>query len=727
MSYSRLFGLFWRLKIMCCDSPSPCPLHPPIQSSGTDASSAPDPGAQYVSADVVGECICNQQSCDRRNIPGYQGFAANFTNSFAPIHRLSVEPLRIPTDTERNHTRAIVAERESRINALKAKIRDLRAAFETENQEKSDALQPMMDHMDSQILAIQNEMKSRWTAFLTEPLEAGADTTEVIQAQIAALRPVMDHLHDRILTIQKEMVDRRSALSAERREAEATVTAKIRNFEVHVNTLKHENYNAASFLAPIRRLPVEILTEIFLLSINRHLHSPLGLIHVCRRWRAIVLTTPRIWLNLRLCTWTKADKIRLALERTGASPLDVEIDTSMDAFEVVGTNGFRRYAGLELATTEAKRWRNLTITGFPTQLDINAHSTPEKPAFTFSGPMNTLQSFKVKGICENSVVFDQLLNTVGSSSHEKLTDMELLSSNAIYHLAQPQSASIFRRLVTFKVDAGKMQTEVDILTQFEQLVTLEAYRLRLPNYPVETDLPLVRTLKYMKINNVSVQWMAGRTFPNMAECTVIWPHRRDTLAPGGGVSLPECTHFTYDDCVIDVLPNFRIPKLDTLTVRHAAWSKPRGSAQLAAVWSGAVDQVASLKPRVLHLDTQCHDQHLMNALAMLPELEELYLGVVRPDGLCKKFFGALRVGKKRKSSQPSSPTPSFKLCPNLRTFGIRYRRWIREDEHDEITPLLHKIARLRQKAGAPLRSLKLWPTRDMPDEQGVELCRPTKT
>ena len=568
-------------------------------------------------------------------------------------------------------------------------------------------------------------MKDYWNAFLTKPLEVEEEATEVIQEEIATLLPVVDHLYDRIVAIQKEMADRRNAFSTERREAEAAVAAKVMNFEMHINIMKHENYNAASFLAPIRRLPVEILTEIFLLSRDCHLRSPLNLMHVCRRWRATVLTTPRIWANLRLRTWTKTIEVGFALKRTGASPLDVEIDTGMDVFKMVDTNKLRRYAGLELATTEAKRWRNLTITSFPTQLDINTHYKPEKPVF--SGRMNALQSFKVKGICENSIIFDQLLNVVGSSSHEKLTDMELSSPNAIYRLAQPQFASIFRRLVTFKVDVREMQAEVDILTQFEQLVTLEAYRLRLPNYPVETDLPLVRTLRYMKIKLVSVQWMSGRTFPDMVECTLILPHNARTLAlSGGGVDLPECTHFTYDDLVIDVLPNFCIPKLDTLTVRNNVWNKPRGSSQLAAVWSGAAGVVASLKPRVLHLDTLCHDQHLIHALSMLPELEGLYLGVVRPDGLCKKFFGALQ--KKRRGPQPPSLASKFGLCPNLRTFGIRYYRQILNGERDEIRPLLllGKIVESRQKAGAPLRSVKFWATKDIPDERAVELCRPTK-
>ena len=128
----------------------------------------------------------------------------------------------------------------------------------------------------------------------------------------------------------------------------------------------------------------------------------------------------------------------------------------------------------------------------------------------------------------------------------------------------------------------------------------------------------------MKIKTVSMQWMAGRTSPNMEECTIIWLHSPERLAPGGGVGLPVCTHFTYDDHIPNTLPNFRIPKLDTLVVRNEAWNNPKGSTQLAAVWNRA-GQMVPLKPRVLYLDTQCHYKYLIKALSMLPELEELHL------------------------------------------------------------------------------------------------------
>ena len=94
--------------------------------------------------------------------------------------------------------------------------------------------------------------------------------------------------------------------------------------------------------------------------------------------------------------------------------------------------------------------------------------------------------------------------------------------------------------------------------------------------------------------------------------------------------------------MISTLPNFRVRKLNTLVIRNEAWNISRGSPGLVAVWKGA-DCVTPLTPRVLYLNTQCRDQHLINALTILSELEGLYLGVVRPDELGKKFFPSKEV------------------------------------------------------------------------------------
>jgi hypothetical protein len=379
------------------------------------------------------------------------------------------------------------------------------------------------------------------------------------------------------------------------------------------------------------------------------------------------------------------------------------------------------------------RWRSLTIEFFPSEGDIVAAAGEGETNLMFGGPLEKLEVFKISCLCESSPPLNQLLDHVATTSTPQLKRVELATPNAIWFLADQKYRVFFSHLTHFKVDVREMRNPADILPYFENLEVLEAYRLHLPMYPHDLDLPIVRTLRRISIKIVSVQWMSGRTFPALEDCTIIWPHHPETLRLQGGVDLPVCTQFTYDDHLIEPISDFRLPKLDKMVVQNEAWNKPRGSTQLASVWSELAHS-EWLRPRVLHLSTQCHDQHLINALQLHPDLEELVLGLVRPDGLGKKFFNTM-VAKRSKAvssssgpssgSAPSNGTPSSHLVaplvPKLKVFGVRYRRWIKGKEKDEITPLLEKIIQSREKTEIPLQSVRFWPTKDTPDEEAKEL------
>ncbi|KZP22093.1 hypothetical protein FIBSPDRAFT_687916, partial [Athelia psychrophila] len=55
-------------------------------------------------------------------------------------------------------------------------------------------------------------------------------------------------------------------------------------------TLAHK-----TLVSPIRRVPPEIITEVFLHSADGNLGSPLLLASICSRWRSIALSSPQLW------------------------------------------------------------------------------------------------------------------------------------------------------------------------------------------------------------------------------------------------------------------------------------------------------------------------------------------------------------------------------------------------------------------------------------------------
>ena len=554
------------------------------------------------------------------------------------------------------------------------------------------------------------------------------------EKELVTLRPIMDDLHGQICAIQHEMARRWTEYTNRMSEAHEYTQRQLAEIQKQIGSLEQENSNSKSSLSPIRLLPTELLAEIFTTVIECYHQNPFAMMHVCRSWRDTVLSMARVWSQFTIRPWTSHEQMELVVERTKQVPLDIVIDLSPRRYSfmhpVKATEG---PGGLPLAVTTMPRWKTLTIAAFPGKSDVATEAGGDEFPVTFSEPLGRLEAFRITGPCDPSAPFNQLLDTVATTTTERLTYVEVATPNALWHLASPNYQSLFGRLRYFKVDVREMSDPADILPYFENLEVLEAYRLHLPSYHHDVDLPIVRTIKRMNIKIVSVQWMSGRTFPTLEECVIIWPHHPEALRLRGGVDLPVCTQFTYDDHLIEPMSDFRVPKLDRMIVRNEAWNKPRGSSQLASVW-GESANARWLRPRVLHLDTQCFDQQLIDALQLHPDLEELVLGLVRPDGLGKKFFNNMVArGLKGESSSSSSPSgPAQKngvsggllvapLVPRLKVFGVRYRRWIRECEKDEVTPLLEKIIRSREKSEVPLQSVKFWPTKETPEEDAYEL------
>ncbi|KAF8880851.1 hypothetical protein BD779DRAFT_1038430 [Infundibulicybe gibba] len=91
----------------------------------------------------------------------------------------------------------------------------------------------------------------------------------------------------------------------------------------------HRHRNA---LAPITRLPPEILARIFVfharmepLAEQRHLSAAVISTHVCRQWRQAGLSCPELWSYITRVTYRTAAWIETMIERSKAVPLSFEV------------------------------------------------------------------------------------------------------------------------------------------------------------------------------------------------------------------------------------------------------------------------------------------------------------------------------------------------------------------------------------------------------------------
>ena len=69
----------------------------------------------------------------------------------------------------------------------------------------------------------------------------------------------------------------------------------VKQAQLYVVSLREQIKIRRAWIAPIRRLPVEILSEIFVFACDVDYLAPARITEVCRLWYRIMNTTARVW------------------------------------------------------------------------------------------------------------------------------------------------------------------------------------------------------------------------------------------------------------------------------------------------------------------------------------------------------------------------------------------------------------------------------------------------
>ena len=225
-----------------------------------------------------------------------------------------------------------------------------------------------------------------------------------------------------------------------------------------------------------------------------------------------------------------------------------------------------------------------------------------------------------------------------------------------------------------------MEAPANILPYLQRLEIFAARHLHFPIYPPNTSLPLVQTLQTLRLKSVSVQWMAGRTFPALWGCAIIFPHYADylTLQP---VTMPSCSVLEYNSNDLSPLRSFLHPHLTMLQVTCGQWNVRRGDHQLVIVTA------SPWKLHILDLEVRCSENLLLHVLSLVPVLHELVLRLASPNALSEAFFRAFVVTK----ADAESPCASQDITPKLTRLDLHYRRWLRGPERRELIPVFGDI------------------------------------
>ena len=412
-------------------------------------------------------------------------------------------------------------------------------------------------------------------------------------------------------------------------------------------------------------IPVEILSEIFLFAVEGDPWAIEDLMLVCRHWYAIMLSTPGLAFPLRVRKSTQKEAVQAFIQgRRSRLNVIVNIDDEADGKDF---NADDFHASFMAAAEVASRWRSLCLVSFP--------PSGEYGALQIVQPLKHLESFEIAGGCNLGNFFGPLMIAITTTTTQYFTEMDLRSPDAILYLLQPACLHIFHSLTTLCIwPPGRMQSlaDIDILPYLQRLEELSACYLNLPIYPSDVSLPLLQTLQSLRLKSISVQWMAGRVFPVLHTCSIVFPRHADSIQASPPVVLPSCTTLEYDSNDVGPLRHFSHPQLAKLQVKSGQWSVRRGNMQLAVVQLTVAASSQTLQ--YLQLCIQCSEHLLMEILKLVPALDRLKLGLASPHALSEAFFQRYMA-----------------IQPSLSDLSLFYKRWLRGAERTTLIPIFGDI------------------------------------
>jgi hypothetical protein len=476
--------------------------------------------------------------------------------------------------------------------------------------------------------------------------------------------------------------------------------AQITDDKPALETLEQQRYNLQCSVTPIHRLPAEIMTEIFYIALD--VGQPrTGLMQVCQRWCSIIEGMSSLWASLDLGAGSTPESVHYWLSRAGTRPLAVKIDIDKGR-----STAERLQPSLAVAGNKASRWQTLTIASLP-QDEPDAQSNHALLSMQIQ-PMSQLRHLNITEPVL-SPLLRALLQNISTAAVGELMSMKIHSFDAVEYLLQPAHSSIWRSLTTFIAEVSKKSEPVDLLPHFIQLEVLELTNLLLI-VDYNSPLPLAHTLHHLYLKSVSIQWMGGRVFSQLENCTIIAPLADHP--PLHDIQLPACTELHFENWNISPIGQFIAPALDHMRVKSNAWSPHRGNVQVVQFVRAGFGM--GFQPKSLSLSVTCKDTVLLAVLQLLPELVELKLDLPRPSALGKRFFTGLlaKPGNEEADNLKFDWRELFRengigwrsaICPYLRVLELKYQQWLRPGCNDDFLPPLLALSWSREKTTAPLQ------------------------
>ena len=356
-----------------------------------------------------------------------------------------------------------------------------------------------------------------------------------------------------------------------------------------------------------------------------------------------------LWSTLRLGTYTEIENIDIWLDRSRQGPLTVNIDPQRD---IESRSDEKPYAGLQYALRSIDRWQILVIASSPTP-----EAFGEMVDFQAAKSFEHLVSLDLGQRCKDSATLSHLLDHI-SNTAIILSNMSVHGPCAISMLLQPHMSHVLNMITSLVIDGEGISEPVSILPLLGNLRVFDASNLPLPNYDTSTNLTFLSTLKQLKLRGVPIQWMAGREFKCLDDCTIIHVLGQELIQLR--IDLPCCRTLAYQGYPISTLQHFHTPQVKKMVLDTQDTKRKRVQQYLDLLrLDGKLSQL-----HTLHLTLSCSEGALTNALEHMEHLQELVLSIDYPSSSLESFLMLLAA------------EPSSKDWPRLPDYDhVTWRYW----------------------------------------------------
>jgi len=369
------------------------------------------------------------------------------------------------------------------------------------------------------------------------------------------------------------------------------------------------------FVAPVKRLPSEMLSEIFMIQVDCG-DSPWTLLRVCRLWRVVASSTPHLWRHIQIAEDRQIDSgtsfqncftnshFEKALSRTGAAPLSISITDVRSYTSDLAAESKRLFALFSTLAKVFDRCDTLVLK------QIHRLAEYEELFTTLEFPISSsLRSLRIGWVLE--VIVQKLLVAL---NHKSTALRELWVDTCDHDLVQSLSnyQILLKRLTSFSATDFQVPTNVFAAMRCLSYFSQTNDYLALPQASSATEL--VQEAQFIGLTFLDV---GTRQFTNLRK--LVLRRCKIPLQPGA-IKAPVLDTLIYaGESWLPVLV-FDCPLLSHLELEGGADTKAKAKKE--------VNQLLGLDGRFVHLkalkiDLVMSDAVLIAILKNLAALEHL--------------------------------------------------------------------------------------------------------